>query len=1447
MAWSAGDAVVGQDAMASMLGSDAGSAAPGAGRWQGVGAPRILQGPAGNFSDFTSAYLLFFGLQLVFFVTMPLIIMLWRLLRSARSKSLGFMVMLKAPIGRIGDKRSPAAALRFFLFQETSLGYYADLAQVRGWRRWPSSSARLLFFLSRRRASPPPASAPPLPPTHPARRCPQALFSAISCLMFIAVSYSAYDPEILQDIEFFFTSWFVCDYAVRLYIAQDSLAFFFSGVSLLDFITVVPAIVTWIMSGFSEFETNIQVIVQCIRVMRVFRIFRVIRVIRVISVSQSFAFQRQVSVLVLTVLSLVFAAAGMFQILESTPGWEYPFTSAVYYAAITVIGRPGVGFKNTLVTPIFLTVLGMSAATIIPTFVAELIRLWYDNTALDKYPGNEETPHVIICGDNNASRLRVLVGQLFHASRNPNRTAPVVILAEGKPEGALRALLEEHKHSGNVTHVRGTGKRTADLRRAGAAHAGTVIVLNYRADRDAGSADTEVLSTVMAVKNVKPSLRVLAQLHRPRYRNALRLVPGWKEMDRAVACTSLGMTLLGLSTHLPGFSTLVVNLVRRSALAKSVRGLHYSTGALGVVLSAGELLASSADAGWNAFLYGAQGGAPGAGRDVDPRTGRVNTRTPMEEYGLSMESAVHEVAAPPGCAGLSFAAAARSAFLRHGITLFAAAIPVNAALAALYPQLPRTYRVAAFPGTLLLSEGMRLYALGAGEASVERWRVDNGGFSKNAVQERVEAVEWNPFQTMLDREREEGESSSSGSAASVHDAAAAAAAAMAQRQRLTLNVAAAADISLPWDWKEMDWDGEHYTNAFLALQRGLGLGGGGASPRYDRPAEFVAADAAVAAALAAGEGRGAAAAAPQQAEQAQQQVVPTPALDAAPFLTGSGMLALAPSVCGGGGGAVGEGGSGGSGGAAAAAPLGHSYDPFGGSSSGASSSSTAAAATASAATATAATAATTASAITTSTPTAPSAAALPPPRTRRVSLGDDGFGGIDDTDDVIGVSGLPLATAVPATDSSLTAAASARAASAANTAALAVRLALPTAALASEDLTLVMPTATGTGSGVAGGGGSSSSSSSSSNLSGHIIVCGSADAMGFLLRAVASLATAGAGGGSSSSSSSSSSGGDEDACLATLLRAEQLVLLSPAKPAEGVLNAIYAGSGALLGKVTYIAGSPGDPLNLLRAGVMTARAAVILTLNKPAASADGSDNLSDDTEAILATAVMHKLNPRLHCITELLHGSHAPFIQPTGNNLNDAQRSTFAYILEEREAMAQKAKLDDIISRLQVEARLGGGGSSQQDRLLQKLLVQQARLQRLYPPRRSGGSGASASSDALNARTTDGLAAGSRDASADLDSAFSAMSTSDIVDVIVGVREEFGGAAGAAANEGVGFGGGGGGGSGGASKGSGATNDLFTSPAFAAGRCVAAVLLSPPRARLLSPSAYLVLHAQKKK
>lgn len=93
-----------------------------------------------------------------------------------------------------------------------------------------------------------------------------------------------------------------------------------------------------------------------------------------------------------------------------------------------------------------------------------------------------------------------------------------------------------------------------------------------------------------------------------------------------------------------------------------------------------------------------------------------------------------------------------------------------------------------------------------------------------------------------------------------------------------------------------------------------------------------------------------------------------------------------------------------------------------------------------------------------------------------------------------------------------------------------------------------------------------------------------------------------------------------------------------------------------MSRVTFLTGSPSEASELLRAGVLTARAAVVLSgTGKPAASADGGDNLSDDTDAIVTASTVVKLNPSLHVTTELLHGVHAPFLRPTGATLNDAQ------------------------------------------------------------------------------------------------------------------------------------------------------------------------------------------------
>jgi len=54
------------------------------------------------------------------------------------------------------------------------------------------------------------------------------------------------------------------------------------------------------------------------------------------------------------------------------------------------------------------------------------------------------------------------------------------------------------------------------------------------------------------------------------------------------------------------------------------------------------------------------------------------------------------------------------------------------------------------------------------------------------------------------------------------------------------------------------------------------------------------------------------------------------------------------------------------------------------------------------------------------------------------------------------------------------------------------------------------------------------------------------------------------------------------------------------------MNSMHAGSARLLARVTYIPGSPSDMEDLLKAGVENARAVIVLSTKRVAAS-DGND------------------------------------------------------------------------------------------------------------------------------------------------------------------------------------------------------------------------------------------------
>lgn len=157
---------------------------------------------------------LFFGLLVTIFICFPVAVMAWRLLTRHRE---GLMSMFTPPYDIDPTKRRLSSRARHYLYQETSHGFILDVLQ--------------------------------------------ALLSVISCIFFIYLAYSATEDTWLTDFEDFFTVYFIIDYGLRLWLAQDTLSWYFTLTSLVDFVTVVPAISVWIMM-LAKDDTDVAIIVQ---------------------------------------------------------------------------------------------------------------------------------------------------------------------------------------------------------------------------------------------------------------------------------------------------------------------------------------------------------------------------------------------------------------------------------------------------------------------------------------------------------------------------------------------------------------------------------------------------------------------------------------------------------------------------------------------------------------------------------------------------------------------------------------------------------------------------------------------------------------------------------------------------------------------------------------------------------------------------------------------------------------------------------------------------------------------------------------------------------------------------------------------------------------------------------------------------------------------------------
>jgi hypothetical protein len=386
----------------------------------------------------------------------------------------------------------------------------------------------------------------------------------------------------------------------------------------------------------------------------------------------------------------------------------------------------------------------MVSASVIPVFVAELARLYFEAQGHDTYKHDPEVEHVVVCGDINTSRLKTFLSQFFHKSRDPEIICPVVILAEHKYEGPMRLLIEQARYAGDVRYIRGSARNPADLRRVSLAHAASVIILSSRGGASADDADSDMIASCLAIKAVNKRIRIITQIRRPRTRDHLMCLPGWKDHDRAVAIASLAMTLVGVGSIIPGLPTLLTNLIHQGnkGMARSVnprrrkftakysillkatmeRNRHlplhaqnqtrWYMGAWARLLEVGDDLKEKYMGERVAFL-------PANEKELWDQLHRP--MSPLEEYTAGFAQEMFAFLVTPGLANRSFGAAARIAYLRYSVLIIGVRVPAGHPYLYKGGKRPPTthssdvdalHHVLLYPADLILETGMYLHAIG---------------------------------------------------------------------------------------------------------------------------------------------------------------------------------------------------------------------------------------------------------------------------------------------------------------------------------------------------------------------------------------------------------------------------------------------------------------------------------------------------------------------------------------------------------------------------------------------------------------------------------------------------------------------------------------------------------------------------------------------------------------
>ncbi|PRP77001.1 cation channel family protein [Planoprotostelium fungivorum] len=333
----------------------------------------------------------------------------------------------------------------------------------------------------------------------------------------------------MLTIEIVIAALFTLDYLIHFYGAEDRLKYFWSVGALVDLLTVIPVIIDLINNNSLGDDT--------LKILRAVRIFRLQK-----------ALQLTVSATILMVIE------------------SLPFHDALYLITVTftTVGYGDLS-PHTAEGRVIMIVLILISFFVLSYQTSLLISAISEKSPYDSglpKPRAVSRKHVVIFGEFTVITIKEIFREFLHQShRSHNR---IVVYSPHEPPKEIQQILKVPFFQQNVTWLRRSSDVQNDMQRIRIADAAACFMSSDPFNDSSELGDTDLILQCIAVKSFAKDIPIYAQVLRSEVAMNLRYYPRLQ----TVPWGEIIMSMLGQNCLWPGFSVLIMNLIRTNSSPK---------------------------------------------------------------------------------------------------------------------------------------------------------------------------------------------------------------------------------------------------------------------------------------------------------------------------------------------------------------------------------------------------------------------------------------------------------------------------------------------------------------------------------------------------------------------------------------------------------------------------------------------------------------------------------------------------------------------------------------------------------------------------------------------------------------------------------------------------------------------------------------------------------------